>query len=89
MSITISQFIPPGHCKFVFYINDPNSVLKIGAFVSFFFFLDSKYKQYCLSFFAFTKYAKKYRETIQWERLEISSRKLEIPREHFKQRWTQ
>ena len=23
------------------------------------------------------------------ERLEISSRKLEIPREHFKQRWTQ
>ena len=25
----------------------------------------------------------------EWERLEISSRKLEIPREHFKQRWAQ
>ena len=25
--------------------------------------------------------------TIKWERLEISSRKLEIPREHFMQRW--
>ena len=29
------------------------------------------------------------RKTIEWERLEISSRKLEIPREHFMQRWTQ
>ena len=28
---------------------------------------------------------KKYRKTIEWERLEISSRKLEIPREHFLQ----
>ena len=28
-------------------------------------------------------------EKIEWERLEISSRKLEIPREHFMQRWTQ
>ena len=27
--------------------------------------------------------AKKYRKTIEWERLEISSRKLEIPRDHF------
>ena len=27
--------------------------------------------------------AKKWRKTIEWERLEISSRKLEIPREHF------
>ena len=27
--------------------------------------------------------------SIDWERLEISSRKLEIPREHFMQRWTQ
>ena len=26
-------------------------------------------------------------ETIEWERLEISSRKLEIPREHYMQRW--
>ena len=26
---------------------------------------------------------------IEWERLEISSRKLEIPREHFIQRWAQ
>ena len=33
--------------------------------------------------------AKKYRKTIEWERLEISSRKLEIPREHFMQRWAQ
>ena len=32
---------------------------------------------------------KKYRKTIEWERLEISSRKLEIPREHFMQRWAQ
>ena len=28
-------------------------------------------------------------ETIDWERLEIPSRKLEIPREHFMQRWAQ
>ena len=27
--------------------------------------------------------AKKWRKTIEWERLETSSRKLEIPREHF------
>ena len=27
--------------------------------------------------------------TIEWERLEISSRKLEIPREHFMQTWAQ
>ena len=33
--------------------------------------------------------AKKMRKTIEWERLEISSRKLEIPREHFMQRWAQ
>ena len=26
---------------------------------------------------------------IEWERLEISSRKLEIPREYFMQRWVQ
>jgi len=32
--------------------------------------------------------AKKQRKTIEWERLEIS-RKLEKPREHFMQRWTQ
>ena len=31
--------------------------------------------------------AKKYGKTIEWESLEISSRKLEIPREHFMQRW--
>ena len=31
--------------------------------------------------------ATKYRKTTEWERLEISSRKLEIPREHFMQRW--
>ena len=33
--------------------------------------------------------AKKYRKTIEWERLEISARKLEIPRGHFMQRWAQ
>ena len=32
--------------------------------------------------------AKKSRKTTEWERLELSSRKLEIPREHFMQRWT-
>ena len=30
---------------------------------------------------------KKQRKTTVWERLEISSRKLEIPREYFMQRW--
>ena len=29
----------------------------------------------------------KKQKTTEWERLEISSRKLEIPREHFTQRW--
>ena len=33
--------------------------------------------------------AKKQRKTIEWERPEISSRKLEIPREHFMQSWAQ
>ena len=33
--------------------------------------------------------AKKKRKTIDWERLEISSRKLEIPREYFMQRQAQ
>ena len=32
---------------------------------------------------------KEVEETTEWERLEISSRKLEIPREHLRQRWTQ
>ena len=32
---------------------------------------------------------KEFRKTIEWERPEISSRKLEIPREHFMQRWAQ
>ena len=30
---------------------------------------------------------KEIEENNEWERLEISSRKLEIPREHFMQRW--
>ena len=30
---------------------------------------------------------KKQRKTTEWERLEISSGKLEIPREYFMQRW--
>ena len=29
------------------------------------------------------------RKAIEWERLEISARKLEIPREHFMQKWSQ
>ena len=33
--------------------------------------------------------ANKQKKTIEWERLEISSRKLDIPREHFMQRWTE
>ena len=33
--------------------------------------------------------AKKQRKTIEWERLEISSRKSEIPRKHFMQEWAQ
>ena len=32
---------------------------------------------------------KEIEETTEWERLEISSRKLEIPREHFMHRWSQ
>ena len=28
-------------------------------------------------------------QTTEWERLEISPKKLEIPREHFMQRWAQ
>ena len=32
--------------------------------------------------------AKKQRETIEWERQEFSSRKLEISREDFMQRWS-
>ena len=31
--------------------------------------------------------AGKVRKTIEWERLEISLRKLEIPKEYFMQRW--
>ena len=30
---------------------------------------------------------KEIEKTTEWERLEISSRKLEIPREHFMERW--
>ena len=30
---------------------------------------------------------KEWRKRTEWERLEITSRKLEIPREHFMQRW--
>ena len=33
--------------------------------------------------------ANKQRKTIAWESLELSSRKLEILREHFMQRWAQ
>ena len=30
---------------------------------------------------------KKWRKTVEWERLEISSRKLEIPRKYIMNRW--
>ena len=33
--------------------------------------------------------AEKQRKRTEWERLEISSRKFEIPRERFMQRWAQ
>ena len=33
--------------------------------------------------------SKKEKKTIEWERLEISSGKLEIPKEQFMQRWAQ
>ena len=33
--------------------------------------------------------AKKQRKIIEWKRLVISSRKLEIPRQNFMQRWAQ
>ena len=33
--------------------------------------------------------AERQRKTTEWDRLEISSRKLEIPREHFIKRWAQ
>ena len=36
----------------------------------------------------FSDQCKEIEETTNWERLEISSRKLEITREHFMQRWT-
>ena len=35
----------------------------------------------------FSDQCKEIEENKDWERLEISSRKLEIPREHFMQRW--
>ena len=35
----------------------------------------------------FSDQCKEIEEKNRWERLEISSRKLEIPREHFMQRW--
>ena len=37
----------------------------------------------------FSDQCKEIEEKTVWERLEISSRKLEIPREHFMQRWAQ
>ena len=37
----------------------------------------------------FSDQCKEIEETIEWERLEISSIKFKIPREHFMQRWVQ
>ena len=36
----------------------------------------------------FSNQCKEIEEKIEWERLEISSRKSEIPKEHFMQRWS-
>ena len=33
--------------------------------------------------------AKKLKKAIEWERLEISSRRLEVPGEYFMPRWAQ
>ena len=38
---------------------------------------------------SFSDQCKRKRKTIEWERLESSSRTLEIPREHFMLRWAQ
>ena len=35
----------------------------------------------------FSDQCKEIRKTTEWERLEITSRKLEISKEHFMQRW--
>ena len=35
----------------------------------------------------FSNQCKEIEENTEWERLEISSRKLELPREYFMQRW--
>ena len=37
----------------------------------------------------FSDQCKETEENNRWERIEISSRKLEIPREHLMQRWAQ
>ena len=37
----------------------------------------------------FSDQCKETEETMEWERLEISSRELEIPREHAMQKWAQ
>ena len=37
----------------------------------------------------FSDQCKQQSKTTEWERLEISSRKLKIPREHFMQKWAQ
>ena len=37
----------------------------------------------------FSGIMQRHRKTKEWERLEISSRKLEISREYFMQRWAQ
>ena len=46
-------------------------------------------KRYKKAFLSEKCKLKKERKTIEWERLKISSRKLEIPREYFMQRWAQ
>ena len=46
-------------------------------------------KTFLNGYFLITKDSRKQRKTIEWERPELSSRKLDIPREHFMQRWAQ
>ena len=48
-----------------------------------------RYKHLNAEFQRIARRDKKAFLTTEWGRLEISSRKLEIPREHFMQRWAQ
>ena len=51
--------------------------------------LNAEFQRIAGRYKAFLSDQCKQRKTTEWERLEISSRKLEIPREHFMQTWAQ